>query len=412
MLDTVSTNGTTNSSAASAEFPLSEPPARRPILLIGDDLGWLAGQRELAGRKIVLADPKADALALLAAEPFDGVVASYSEINKSVVFLRAAAATNPAAVALLRADGKELAGISNPYPVLPRVQSVEILDDQLRTKMVAATWHANPAFAALVGQITKVPTLPSIYTQITTALQSPDVSIEEIAELVAREPAVSAKLLQMVNSPLLGLRGRVTSVRDATNLLGLSRLRSLVLATSLFRQFDGSKCPSFSMARFEAHSLQIASWAAAIAKGESRDKQMADMAFTASLLHNFGVLLLAANLPEAYDRVLKTAQEQRVSIAWAELQTYGVTHAEVAGHILASWGIPFPIVNAVGWYPVPSSSDDTEFSPLTAVHAATAVDAFTRTGMHAYDRNYLERLDLAGKMEGWCASLPGDGVAA
>ena len=384
----------------------------RPILLIGDDLAWLAGQRELAGRRIIVADPQADALTLLAAEPLEGVVASYSDVSKSVVLLRAAAAANPAVVALLRADGKELAGVTNSFPVLPRVNAVEVLDDQLRTRLVAATWQHKPAFAKLLKMITQVPTLPTIYTQITAALQSPDASIEDVAELVAREPAVTAKLLQMVNSPLLALRGRVTSVRDATSLLGLSRLRSLVLATCLFRQFDASKCPSFSMSRFEATSLQIASWAAAIAKGETRDKQIADMAFTASLLHNFGVLMLAANVPDAYEQVLRTSQEQRVSIAWTELETFGATHAEVAGAILASWGIPFPIVNAVGWYPMPSASEDTAFSPLTAVHAATAVDAFAQTGMFAYDRDYMERLRLADKVENWCATLTSEALAA
>ena len=403
------TEGTVTATAA---FPETEPAPRRPILLIGDDLGWLAGRRELAGRKIIVGEPKADALALLASEPLDAVVASYADVNKSVVLLRAAAAANPAVVALLRANGKELAGITNPHPVLPRVDSVEVLDDQLRTRLVAATWQTKPAFGNLIKMITQVPTLPTIYTQITTALQSPDASIEEIAELVAHEPAVTAKLLQMVNSPLLALRGRVTSVRDATSLLGLSRLRSLVLATCLFKQFDTAKCRSFSMSKFEATSLQIASWASAIAKDETRDKQMADLAFTASLLHNFGVLLLAANVPDAYEQVLRTAQEQRVSLAWTELQVFGATHAEVAGAILASWGIPFPIVNAVGWYPMPSSSEDTAFSPLTAVHAATAVDSFTQTGMFAYDNAYMERLHLTEKVEGWCATLPQQAMAA
>ena len=384
----------------------------RPILLFGDDLAWLAGHRELAGRRILVAAPAADALTSLAAEPLDGVVASYTDVNKSVALLRAAATSNPTAVPLLRANGKELAGVVNSFPVLPRVNAVNVLDDQLRTRLAAATWQSKPAFTKLLKMITQVPTLPTIYTQITTALQNQDAGIEVVAELVAREPAVTAKLLQMVNSPLLALRGRVTSVRDATSLLGLSRLRSLVLATCLFRQFDASKCPTFSMSRFEATSLQIASSASAIAKGETLDKQIADMAFTAGLLHNFGVLLLAANVPDAYEQVLRTAQEQRVSIAWTELEAFGATHAEVAGAILAAWGIPFPIVNAVGWHPVPSASEDTAFSPLTAVHAATAVDAFAQTGMFSYDRDYMERMRLTNEVETWCTTLPGEALAA
>jgi HD-like signal output (HDOD) protein len=390
----------------------NEPQLRKPILFVGDDFGWLAGRSELAGRTIILADPQADPMAYLASEDLDGVVASYTDVNASIALLQTSATMSPGTLGLLRANAKELGGLRVPYPVLPRMDSAEVLDDHIRTQLAASSWQANPAFGNLVKMITQIPTQPTLYMQITAALQSPDACVDEIAELVAHEPAVSAKLLQLVNSPLLALRGRVTSVRDATSLLGLSRLRSLVLATCLFRQFNGSKCPSFSMSKFEATSLKIASWASAIAKSESRDKQVADMAFTASLLHNFGVLLLAANLPEAYDQVLRKAKEQRVSIAWTELEVFGATHAEVAGAILASWGIPFSIVNAVGRYPLPSASEDTAFSPLTAVHAATAVDTYEQTGMFAYDESYVERLHLADKVKGWCATLPMEAMAA
>ncbi len=392
-----------------------KPPSdvsRKPLLFIGDDLGWLADRKELAGRRIILADPKADPLGYLTAEELDGVVASFTDVNASMALLQTSAAVSPGTLGLLRANGKELGSGRVPYPILPRMDSLEVLDDQIRTHLMAAAWQANASFTSLVKMITQIPTQPTLYMQITAALQSPDASVDEIAELVAHEPAVSAKLLQLVNSPLLALRGRVTSVRDATSLLGLSRLRSLVLATCLFRQFNGSKCPSFSMSKFEATSLKIASWASSIAKGETRDKQVADMAFTASLLHNFGVLLLAANLPEAYDQVLRKAKEQRVSIAWTELEVFGATHAEVAGAILASWGIPYSIVNAVGRYPLPSASEDTEFSPLTAVHAATAVDTYEQTGMLAYDQSYMERLHLDEKVKNWCSTLPSEALAA
>ena len=389
-----------------------EPAIRRPLLLVGDDLGWLASRSELAGRKIILADPQADPFALLTAEPLDGVLASYADVSKSVALLRAVDTTNVGVMTLLRADGKEMGGISCPFPVVPRVDSVEVLDDQLRTQLAVAAWHAKPALASLLKLITHVPTLPTIYTQITAALRDPNISMEDIATLVAHEPAVSAKLLQMVNSPLFSLQGRVTSVRDATSILGLNRLRSLVMATCLFRQFDVAKCRTFSMERFEATSLQVANWASAIAKEITADKHMADMAFTGGLLHNFGVLLLAANLPKAYEEVLQNAKKRRIGLAFSEFQTFGATHAALGGGILAAWSIPFPIVNAVGWYPFPSSSEDTAFTPLTAVHAAMAVDAFAQTGMYAYDHGYMEKMGLCRKMEEWCATFPGETLAA
>lgn len=395
-----------------AVFPPADPVVRRPILLVGDDLCWLAGRTELADRKIILADPGAELSALLAAEPVDAVMVSYSDVSKSLAVLRAADAAELAMLKLVRGDAREFAGMPCPYPVLPRVESVEILDDQMRTQLLVAAWQGKPALIRLLKQITVAPTLPAIYSQITAALQSPNVSIADVAELVARDPAVSAKLLQMVNSPLLRLQQRVTSIRDATSILGLDRLRSLVMASCLARQFDISNCRSFSMDRFEATSLRIANWASAIARAETRDVRVADMAFTAGLLHNFGVLLLSANIPNAYEEVLRSARERRVSLALREFQTFGATHAAIGGGFLASWRIPFPIINAVGWYPIPSASEDTAFSPLTAVHAATAVDAFAQTGMYAYDDRYMEKMGLCEKLEDWCVTLPEETLAA
>ena len=406
---------TTRHAAPNAEldalFPTVEPVERRPILFFGDNLGWLAGRSELAGRRIILADAQANAVELLAGEPLDGVVASYADVSKSVALLRAVDMGELGTMAVVRGDGKALAGTPCPFPVLPCVDSLEVRDDQIRTQLAIAAWQAKPALSNLLKLITQVPTLPTMYTQITAALQNPKISIEEVAELVTHEPAVSAKLLQLVNSPLFSFGGSVTSVRDATSLLGLNRVRALVMATCLFRQFDVSKCRTFSMSRFEATSLRVANWASVITKAETGDKHLADMAFTGGLLHNFGVVLLAANLPIAYEDVLRNALKRRVSLALSEFQTFGATHAGLGGGFLAAWRLPFPIVNAVGWYPFPSSSEDTAFSALTAVHAATAVDTFAQTGMYAYDHGYMEKLGLCEKMEEWCATLPEEALS-
>jgi HD-like signal output (HDOD) protein len=136
---------------------------------------------------------------------------------------------------------------------------------------------------------------------------------------------------------------------------------------------------------------------------------MAELAFSAGLLHQFGVLLMAANVPDVYGEVLRKAQQQRVSLLRVERDTYGVTHAELAGYILGSWNIPYPIVNAVGWYARPSQSEDTAFSALTAVHAANSVDAFERNGMHEFDRAYLDKMTKVENLEVWHKSLTGDG---
>jgi len=80
---------------------------------------------------------------------------------------------------------------------------VEVLADQLRPRLVAATWQNKPAFSKLLKQITQVPTRPTIYPQITAAWQNQEAGIEDVAERVACEPR--------------GRRGRDRNMRGILN---------------------------------------------------------------------------------------------------------------------------------------------------------------------------------------------------
>ncbi len=381
------------------------PPARGQLLLVGEEFASVPKGSTLAGRKVVHAATKEDALAQLASQPFDGLIAGLPEIGKNLSLLNSATAAHPALACGLRTDSATASKLALSHPVIPAAQSVDILDDLVRTMFATARWNADPAFMTLKAEIKRFPALPSLYAQISTALQKEDASIEILAELIAQEPAISAKLLQVVNSPVFALRQRVTSIRDAANFLGMQRVRALVLSTSLIGQCDASRCQEFNAESFEIYGLQMANWASQITLGETRDRNLAEMAFTAGLLHQFGILLLATNLPESYGQVLRIASEQNVSIARVERHTYGVTHAELAGFLLAGWHLPFPIVNAVGFYAQPSHSEETDFSALTAVHLATAIDTAANANVPDFDREYLERLHLMSRLDHWSRTL-------
>jgi len=382
--------------------------AREPrLLLVGEDFGWIPAEAALADRRVLRVNTKEEALHALATEPYDGLIAGLREVGKNLALLNAASASHPTLACGLRADLAKMGKIAVGHPIIQPTESLAVMDDQVRTMFATAFWSADPAFGALREHIKNFPALPSLYLQISEALKSEDTSLEKLADLITREPTVSAKLLQVVNSPVFARAQRVTSIRDATSFLGFQRVRALVLATSLFGQCDASKCASFSAQNFENHSLQIATWAGQIATGETGNGDLAEMAFTAGLLHQFGVLLLAANLPEGYDQMLRTAGEQKISLARVERQTYGVTHAELAGYIFASWSIPFPILNAVGFYAQPSHSEDRTFTPLSAVHMATAIDSLNAVGVPDYDADYVDRLRLHPRIDHWARKLIG-----
>src|SRR5438445_127517 len=151
---------------------------------------------------------------------------------------------------------------------------------------------------ALAGSVDGLPSLPRIYGDLTAALESPSCGAAEIAAVVCRDPALAAKILQLVNSSFFGLPRQVTALPEAVACLGVATLRSLVLSTeamSLFR--PAARAAGFDVDGLSARAAATATEAARLAAPEYRSD-----AFTAGLLSDIGLVLLAAKAPELLRR--------------------------------------------------------------------------------------------------------------
>ncbi len=153
-------------------------------------------------------------------------------------------------------------------------------------------------------------------------------------------------------------------------------------------------------------------FARAIALNESKSSRTAEAAFTAGVLHDIGKLILAGNLPETFARASALAAERKLSAHDAEMQVFGVSHARFGACLLAAWGLPLPILEAVAWHHEPSQSSDTGFSLLAAVHAANifAHQASLLAGAGGQEppapvnQEYLDGIGLGGRCDRWRAS--------
>ncbi len=335
----------------------------------------------------------------------DAVVSNLRNLSESLSLLNELLSSHPSVKRFVRTDAGEISPEIMPkHVILSRTWNGALVEDAISRTFALAKWRANPALIEVISTVRKVPTLPSLYTEISEALQN-DCSAEEIADLISKEPGITAKLIQFVNSGQAALNRRISNPVEAVMFFGTQRLRTLVLLSSMFTQFDGRSCVAFSLDQFFKNSLQVATWASAIAMEECKNKEVADMCFTSGLLHDFGLLLLASSLPERYKRAFKMSIERKISIDAAELEQFGVTHADLGGFILATWNLPFPIINAVGNHHTPSFSHDTEFTALTAVHIAAAVNGYARSRKLNYERSYMERIGMPDKVDFWAQKL-------
>lgn len=250
-----------------------------------------------------------------------------------------------------------------------------------------------------LGKIDHLPVLPRIYQSLIKALSQPDMSIKEIAAIVEQDMAISAKVLQLVNSAFFSLPRRVTSVANAVSYLGLNMLKNLALSVEVFRAFQGRKePPGFSFEELQKHAFQTAS----IAKAMFEDKQKAEDAFIAGMLHDIGKLILLAFLPTQFEQVLKETQEQGKPWEVVEKQKYGITHAEIGAYLLGMWGLPYPIIEAVAYHHEPRRVTQRQFDILTAVYAANLLAQPAGANFEdVVDSDYLTGLDVAGRIPLW-----------
>jgi len=232
----------------------------------------------------------------------------------------------------------------------------------------------DAALKQVIEGMQTLPSLPTLYKKLTDELHSDDASVDRVAAIVSQDISMSAKILQVVNSPFYGLRTQVTNPTQAVALLGLNSIKSLVLSTKVFAQFDQSKLPFFSIDVLWRHGMAVGATSKAITREERMDREAQEDAFTAGLLHDIGILILATNFPGKYTEVLALMQEKNNQDWEAELAVVGTTHAEIGGYVLANWGLSENTVEAVGYHHDPSKCTSGIINPLLAVHVANSVE--------------------------------------
>jgi len=268
----------------------------------------------------------------------------------------------------------------------------------------------DDATRRVLGAIGELPSLSSNCASLMRALENPDVPVNDVSRIVEQDVGITAKVLQLVNSAFFGPSQEITNVRMAVSYLGLDVLKTLVLSAEVFRTFrPDHHSHGFSFEGFQEHS-QLA---ARIASRLPLPKSLVSTAVVAALLHDTGILVLSARLPQEFDQALAISLKEDRPLYRVEAELTGTTHAEVGAYLLGVWGLPSPIVDAVGRHHRPSADPSAKpgLDVLAAVHIADILSQDHRTPWASQyplahdplDPVYLAQLGVADEIPAWQA---------
>jgi len=218
-----------------------------------------------------------------------------------------------------------------------------------------------------VGAVSELPSLSTTYTDLTRAVKDPKISIRQVTEIVERDIAMSAKVLQLANSAFFGLSRRVTSLPSAVSSLGMETIKNLALTSEVFRVFVPNKrVPRSVFDSIQQHAIRTA----AIVGALPVERGSRDVTAVAALLHDIGSLFLASVMPAEFCAVQSKVRESGCRSFEAEMELLGTSHAEIGAYLLGLWGIPHLAVEAIAHHHQPTRIPHSAFDCTTAVYVA------------------------------------------
>ena len=282
---------------------------------------------------------------------------------------------------------------------IPKPFEVSVLRATLARIGSLDAYLKDDKLRGLAGKMRALPSFPTLYLDIMREIESPNSSIQGIANIVAKDPGITAKVLHVANSAALGLPDKVSDPAEAVQQLGMTTVRSLVLSAQVYGSFAPGRLKNFSAEALWTHLMKCGDLARTIMRREHAEFAETEDAFTAGMLHDMGKLMLADSLPDEFAMAMALAAQEKISQAEAEQEIFGATHAGLAAYLFGLWGLPASIVEAVAFHHTPEKSDLKKCTALTAVHVANSY--YDKTGTAPLNQEYLADIGVTDRLDDW-----------
>ena len=222
----------------------------------------------------------------------------------------------------------------------------------------------------------RMPSIPTIYAKVAAIVSDPDSSVHDMARTIEEDQTIAARTLKVANSAAFGLRNPAVSIEHACSALGMVRVRSVVLQTSLMQNFASIQAQGFDLEGFWRHASLVGTTCRILAQDCGPALGMSpDEAYTCGLLHDVGIVLMLDSFPTAYLEAIERTRKDSIGIEQAEAEIFGFSHSEAGAALAQRWRFPAPVVFSVRYHHEVPEGEAHEGICLLVAAANGAVEA-------------------------------------
>lgn len=210
----------------------------------------------------------------------------------------------------------------------------------------------------IIKEIVKLTSLPEVSIKVGQMVDDSNCGVNEIGKVISQDPALSAQLLRIANSPFYGFSSSIDSIARAVTVLGTQQIRDLVFSTTATKAFDGIPNEIISVDDFWHHSLYCGLLARELANQNHQAQD--EMLFTAGLLHDIGHLVMFNRIPElAHQAIMHTIEpDVNLELYQSEREIIGFDHAELGGKLAQQWQLPKNLIECILYHHEPERAED------------------------------------------------------
>ena len=242
-------------------------------------------------------------------------------------------------------------------------------------------WESRMTTAQeLISRNGKLFSLPDLYFRLKSILDNPEFSVQDVTELLGKDPGMTVRLLRLVNSPFFGYASKIETVSRAVAMLGSQQVHDLVLASSVTQTFAGMSSEVMDMGLFWRNSVYCAAAARLLASNCSVIDS--ERLFVAGLLCDIGHLVIYQQLPGRAQQAIERARRVNQPLFMAEREVLGFDYAHVGGLLARQWELPWTLREAIEFHVEPTGCDKCPLE-TSIVHIAKVVTTTFRDGCAA-----------------------------